>query len=73
MAGPPLFACPPPTVAAINGHADAGGLITPLGCDNRARRRERRQLRRLVGPTRWGPRGRPRHLEDRRAAARHRL
>ena len=28
MAGPPLFAYPRPTVAAINGHAYAGGLIT---------------------------------------------
>jgi enoyl-CoA hydratase/carnithine racemase len=35
MAGGPLFAYPPPTVAAINGHAYAGGLITALGCDYR--------------------------------------
>jgi hypothetical protein len=32
--GAPI-ACPPRTVAAINGHAHAGGLITALGCDNR--------------------------------------
>ena len=30
-----LFTCPRPTVAAINGHAYAGGLITALGCDYR--------------------------------------
>jgi enoyl-CoA hydratase len=30
-----LFAHPRPTVAAINGHAYAGGLITALGCDYR--------------------------------------
>jgi enoyl-CoA hydratase len=35
MAGGPLFAYPPPTVAAINGHAYAGGLITALGCNYR--------------------------------------
>jgi hypothetical protein len=35
MAGGPSFAYPPPTVAAINGHAYAGGLITALGCDYR--------------------------------------
>ena len=28
-----LFTYPRPTVAAINGHAYAGGLITALGCD----------------------------------------
>ncbi|WP_395715030.1 enoyl-CoA hydratase/isomerase family protein [Reyranella sp.] len=30
-----LFTYPRPTVAAINGHAYAGGLITALGCDHR--------------------------------------
>src|SRR5271165_6767975 len=30
-----LFTYPRPTVAAINGHAYAGGLITALGCDLR--------------------------------------
>ncbi len=30
-----LFTFPRPTVAAINGHAYAGGLITALGCDHR--------------------------------------
>lgn len=30
-----LFTYPCPTVAAINGHAYAGGLITALGCDHR--------------------------------------
>jgi enoyl-CoA hydratase len=30
-----LFTHPRPTVAAINGHAYAGGLITALGCDHR--------------------------------------
>jgi enoyl-CoA hydratase len=30
-----LFTCPRPTVAAINGHAYAGGLLTALGCDFR--------------------------------------
>ena len=30
-----LFTYPRPTVAAINGHAYAGGLITALGCDYR--------------------------------------
>jgi enoyl-CoA hydratase len=30
-----LFTCPRPTVAAIDGHAYAGGLITVLGCDYR--------------------------------------
>src|SRR5262249_44056383 len=30
-----LFTCPRPTVAAINGHAYAAGLITALGCDYR--------------------------------------
>ena len=30
-----LFTYPRPTVAAINGHAFAGGLITALGCDHR--------------------------------------
>jgi enoyl-CoA hydratase len=30
-----LFTYPRPTVAAINGHAHAGGLITALGCDHR--------------------------------------
>jgi enoyl-CoA hydratase len=30
-----LLTYPRPTVAAINGHAYAGGLITALGCDHR--------------------------------------
>ena len=30
-----LFTYPRPTVAAINGHAYAGGLITAFGCDHR--------------------------------------
>jgi enoyl-CoA hydratase/carnithine racemase len=30
-----IFTYPRPTVAAINGHAYAGGLITALGCDLR--------------------------------------
>jgi enoyl-CoA hydratase len=30
-----LFTYPRPTVAAINGHAYAGGPITALGCDHR--------------------------------------
>jgi enoyl-CoA hydratase len=30
-----LFTYPRPTVAAINGHAYAGGLITALDCDHR--------------------------------------
>jgi enoyl-CoA hydratase len=30
-----LFTYPRPTVAAINGHAYAGGLVTALGCDHR--------------------------------------
>ena len=30
-----LFTYPRPTVAAINGHAYAGGLITALACDHR--------------------------------------
>ena len=30
-----LFTYPRPTVAAVNGHAYAGGLITVLGCDHR--------------------------------------
>jgi len=30
-----LFTYPRPTVAAVNGHAYAGGLITALGCDHR--------------------------------------
>jgi enoyl-CoA hydratase/carnithine racemase len=30
-----LFTYPRPTVAAINGHAYAGGLITAFGCDYR--------------------------------------
>ena len=30
-----LFTYPRPTVAAINGHAYAGGLITALSCDHR--------------------------------------
>ncbi len=30
-----LFTFPRPTVAAINGHAYAGGLITAFGCDHR--------------------------------------
>jgi enoyl-CoA hydratase len=30
-----LFTCPRPTIAAINDHAIAGGLITALCCDYR--------------------------------------
>jgi enoyl-CoA hydratase len=35
-----LFRYPRPTVAAINGHAIAGGLITALGCDFRVAARK---------------------------------